>query len=241
MALRLLSKNAAVAAASRPTAFNISRKAAGIAFTRAYSAPAETKAEEKKSSILDSLPGNSGVAKAAYLTTGAGLATFLISKEIYIVNEETLVLVGAAGLLGVLLQYLREPFTAMGNEHINRIKSVLNQARDDHKSAVQERIDQVGEMKDLVDVTKSLFEISRETAQLEAQAFELKQQVAVAQEVKSTLDSWVRHETSVREREQKQLAAYLIEKIHKDLQDPTIQQQILDQAVVDVQNVAKSH
>jgi F-type H+-transporting ATPase subunit b len=113
---------------------------------------------------------------------------------------------------------------------------VLNQARDDHKSAVQERIDQVGQMKDLVDVTKALFEISRETAQLEAEAFKLKQQVAVATEVKSTLDSWVRHETSVREREQKQLAAYLIEKIQKDLKDPKIQQQILDQAVVDVQS-----
>lgn len=109
------------------------------------------------------------------------------------------------------------------------------QARDDHKSAVQERIDEVGQMKDLVDVTKALFELSRETAQLEAQAFELKQQVSVASEVKSTLDSWVRHETSLREREQKQLAAYLIEKVNKQLQDPKIQQEILDQAILDIQ------
>lgn len=110
------------------------------------------------------------------------------------------------------------------------------QARDDHKGAVQERIEEVGQMKDLVQVTKALFELSRETAQLEAQAFELKQNVAVAAEIKSTLDSWVRHETSLREREQKQLAAFLIEKINKDLQDPTIQQQILDQAILDVQS-----
>lgn len=109
------------------------------------------------------------------------------------------------------------------------------QARDDHKSAVQERIDEVGQMKDLVEVTKALFELSRETAQLEAQAFELKQQVSVAAEVKSTLDSWVRHETSLREREQKQLAAYLIEKVNKQLQDPKIQQEILDQAILDIQ------
>lgn len=120
--------------------------------------------------------------------------------------------------------------------YVQRIKNVLNQARNDHKAAVQERIDQAGQLKDLVDVTKALFEISRETAKLEAEAFKLKQEVAVAQEVKSTLDSWVRHETSLREREQKQLAAYLIEKIQKDLQDPAIQQQILDQAIVDVQS-----
>lgn len=95
-------------------------------------------------------------------------------------------------------------------------------------------------MKDLVDVTQTLFALSRETAQIEAEAFELKQQVAVAAEVKSTLDSWVRHETNLREREQKQLAAYLIEKINKDLQDPTIQKQILDQAVADVESKSNS-
>ncbi|KAI8144771.1 hypothetical protein BJV82DRAFT_606203 [Fennellomyces sp. T-0311] len=236
MAFRLLTKSAAVAAA-RPAMLNASRRTAGAAAVRAYSAETEA---PKKSSILDSLPGDSIAAKAAYLTIGGGAATALISKEIYILNEETLVLVASAGLLGVLLKYLREPYTNMANEHIQRIKSVLNNARAEHKTAVQERIDQVGEMKDLVDVTKALFELSRETAKVEAEAFELKQQVAVAQEVKSTLDSWVRHEAQIREREQKQLAAYLIEKIQKDLQDPSIQQQILDQAVSDVEKLAKS-
>jgi F-type H+-transporting ATPase subunit b len=42
----------------------------------------------------------------------------LISKEIYILNEETLVLIATTGLLGVLLKYLREPFTNMADEHI---------------------------------------------------------------------------------------------------------------------------
>ncbi|KAI8343546.1 hypothetical protein BC941DRAFT_508967 [Chlamydoabsidia padenii] len=241
MAFRLLNKGAAASAIARP-ALSISRQSLGVSTVRSYSAqqPTQQDPKQKANSIIDSLPGNSIVSKTGYITLGTGLATFLISKEVYVFNEETLVLVGAGGLLFGLLKYLREPFTAMGNEHINRIKTVLNQAREDHKSTVQERIDQVGQMKDLVDVTKALFDISRETAQLEAEAFKLKQQVAVAHEVKSTLDSWVRHETSVREREQKQLAAYLIEKIQKDLKNPKIQQQILDQAVVDVQKLAKS-
>ncbi|KAI9248056.1 hypothetical protein BDA99DRAFT_252520 [Phascolomyces articulosus] len=236
MALRLLTKNAAVAAA-RPAMLNASRRTAGIAAVRAYSAEAEVK---KSPSILDSLPGDSLASKAAYLAVGGGVSAALISKEIYILNEETLVLVSAAGLLAVLLKYLREPYNNMANDHIERIKSVLNKARADHKTAVQERINEAGQMKDLVDVTKALFELSRETAQLEAEAFALKQQVAVAQEVKGTLDSWVRHETNIREREQKQLAAFLIEKIQKDLQDPSIQKQILDQAVADVEKLAKT-
>jgi F-type H+-transporting ATPase subunit b len=74
--------------------------------------------KQKSSSIIDTLPGNSIVSKVGYLTGATGLATFLISKEIYILNEETLVLVASAGLLGVLLKYLREPFTNMADEHV---------------------------------------------------------------------------------------------------------------------------
>ncbi|KAL1934684.1 hypothetical protein VTP01DRAFT_6866 [Rhizomucor pusillus] len=237
MAFRLLTKGAAAAAVARPT-LNLSRQTLASAAVRSYSTEVDPK--QKAASIIDSLPGNSLVSKTGFVTLGTGLATFLISKEIYVFNEETLVLVATGGLLAVLLKYLREPYNNMAGEHIERIKGVLNKARADHKLAVQSRIDEAGQMKDLVDVTKALFELSRETAKLEAEAFTLKQQVAVAQEVKSTLDSWVRHEASVREREQKQLAAYLIEKIHKDLKDPKIQQQILDQAVADIQKVAKS-
>ncbi|KAG2224641.1 hypothetical protein INT45_007886 [Circinella minor] len=232
MAFRLLTKGAAAAAVARP-AMTVSRQAAGAAAVRAYST---VEPKQKAASIIDSLPGNSFVSKTGFVTLSTGLATFLISKEIYVFNEETLVLVASGGLLAVLLKYLREPYNNMANDHINRIKSILNQARNDHKTAVQERINEAGQMKDLVDVTKGLFELSRETAQIEAEAFALKQQVAVASEVKSTLDSWVRHEANLREREQKQLAAYLIEKIQKDLKDPKIQKEILDQAVVDIQS-----
>ncbi|CAO3704006.1 unnamed protein product [Rhizopus stolonifer] len=239
MALRLISKKAASAAFVRPSLMNASRQSLGVSAVRHYTTQKEVEPREKASSIINNLPGNSFVSKTGFLTLGTGLATFLISKEIYVLNEETLVLVASTGLLGVLLKYLREPFSNMADEHIARIKNVMVKAREDHKAAVQERIDEAGQMKDLVDVTKALFELSRETAKLEAEAFTLKQQVAVASEAKTTLDSWVRHEASLREREQKQLAAYLIEKINKDLNDPKIQQQILDQAILDLKNVFK--
>ncbi|KAI9263734.1 hypothetical protein BY458DRAFT_556894 [Sporodiniella umbellata] len=237
MSFRILTKGASVATV-RP-ALMAARQTARTSVVRGFTSSTQDESKQKPNSILDTLPGNSVAAKAAYLTGFTGLSAFLISKEIYIVNEETLVLVSSAGLLGILLKYLREPFSNMADEHIARIKNVMVKAREDHKAAVQERIDEAGQMKDLVDVTKALFELSRETAQLEAQAFELKQTVAVAAEAKLTLDSWVRHEASLREREQKALAAHLIEKINKDLQDPKIQQEILDQAIFQVESIAK--
>jgi F-type H+-transporting ATPase subunit b len=80
--------------------------------------------KEKANSIINALPGNSFISKTGYVTLGTGLATFMISKEIYVFNEESLVLIATTGLLGVLLQYLREPFSNMANEHIEVRKAV---------------------------------------------------------------------------------------------------------------------
>lgn len=38
---------------------------------------------------------------------------------------------------------------------------VMQKARDDHKVAVKERIDSVGQMANIVDVTQALFDMSR--------------------------------------------------------------------------------
>ncbi|RCH77834.1 atp4 subunit B of the stator stalk of mitochondrial F1F0 ATP synthase, partial [Rhizopus stolonifer] len=119
MALRLISKKAASAAiVARPSLMNASRQTLGASAVRHYTTQKEVEPKEKANSILNSLPGNSLVSKTGFVTLSTGLATFLISKEIYVLNEETLVLVASAGLLGVLLKYLREPFSNMADEHI---------------------------------------------------------------------------------------------------------------------------
>ena len=43
----------------------------------------------------------------------------------------------------------------------NKIKGILNAAREDHTSAVQQRIESVKQMGSVVDVTKNLFEVSK--------------------------------------------------------------------------------
>ncbi|KAF9918163.1 atp4 subunit B of the stator stalk of mitochondrial F1F0 ATP synthase, partial [Modicella reniformis] len=157
--------------------------------------------------------------------------------ELYIFNEESLVLFAFAATFGGIVKSAREPFNEWADGHINKIRSVLQKARVDHKVAVEDRIDQVGQMKDVVDVTKALYALSKETAKLEADAFELKQQTVLTAEVKAVLDSWVRYEASVREREQSKLAAYMIEKIKADLQDPNLQAQILEESIGEVERV----
>lgn len=77
---------------------------------------------------------------------------------------------------------------------------------------------------------------SQETAELEAQVFELEQKVALANEARTVLDSWVRYEGQVKARQQKELADSIVAKINKELEDPKVLKKILDQSVADVES-----
>ncbi len=76
----------------------------------------------------------------------------------------------------------------------------------------------------------------QETATLEAEAYELEQKTAIAAEAKAVLDSWVRYEGQVKQRQQKELAENVIAKVKKELESPKSLQQILQQAVADVES-----
>ncbi|KAG0033104.1 atp4 subunit B of the stator stalk of mitochondrial F1F0 ATP synthase [Podila clonocystis] len=240
MSLRLLTK-APSAVAMRPMlAAQRSTASAAIRHMATSVEEKEVSPDSKAQSIIDALPGNSLVSKTGVVTALAGAAAYFISQEIYIFNEESLVLLAFAATFGGIVKNARQPFNEWADGHINKIRSILEKARVDHKAAVADRIEQVGQMKDVVEVTKALYALSKETAQLEAEAFELKQKTAMSAEVKSVLDSWVRYETSVREREQSKLAAYMIEKIKADLLDPKLQSQILEESISQVEKIAGS-
>ena len=141
---------------------------------------------------------------------------------------------------------------------VAKMKGILNAARDDHTSAVKSRIENVKQLGSVIDVTKQLFEVSKasewkplvtrvigtdhfqETAQLEAKAFELEQKTALAVEAKQVLDSWVRYEGQVKQRQQRELADSIIAKISKELENPKTLQQILQQSVADVESTCRS-
>lgn len=119
----------------------------------------------------------------------------------------------------------------------NKVLGILNAARADHTNAVKARIENVEKLGSVVDVTKQLFAVSKETAELEAKAYELEQTTALAHEAKTVLDSWVRYEGQVKQRQQKELADSVIAKIQKELENPKILQQILQQSIADVEKI----
>ncbi|KAK2804729.1 atp4 subunit B of the stator stalk of mitochondrial F1F0 ATP synthase [Emmonsiellopsis sp. PD_5] len=194
----------------------------------------------KAQSIIDALPGSSLVSKTAILSAGAGLSIAAISNELYVFNEET---VAAFCLLTVFISVAKMAgpmYKSWAEEQIQKQKDILNGAREEHTNAVRERIESVKQLSGVVDITKTLFEVSKETARLEAQAFEMEQRTALAAEAKKVLDSWVQYEGQVKTRQQRELAQTVISKIQKELENPKTLQQILQQSVADVERIVSA-
>ncbi|KAL8741187.1 MAG: hypothetical protein Q9190_006179 [Brigantiaea leucoxantha] len=191
---------------------------------------------KRAQSIVDALPGNSLASKSAILSAGTGAAIWAIANEIYVVDEETIVMIATLSVFWGIGHYGGPMFREWCDNAKNRINGVLQDSRKDHANFIQQRIDEVKKVGDVVEITKQLFEVSKETAKLEAEAFELEQKTALAAEAKSVLDSWVRYESQMKQRQQKELAQNIISKITKELENQKTLQQILNQSVADVES-----
>ncbi|KAK4230966.1 putative mitochondrial ATP synthase subunit 4 precursor [Podospora fimiseda] len=199
--------------------------------------PASQDPKSKAQSLIDSLPGSSLLSKSAILSSAAGISIYALSNEYYVVNEETVVAFCLLSVWGALIKFGGPLYKEWAEAQNNKIKDILNSARADHTQAVKNRIEDVKQMSEVIDVTKALFQVSKETAKLEAEAYELEQRTALAHEAKTVLDSWVRYESQVKQRQQKELAASVIAKVQKELENPKVLLQILQQSVADVEKI----
>jgi hypothetical protein len=79
----------------------------------AEKAPLSTaQAASRAQALIDLLPGSTALTKTAYATIGTGLAAFLITKGIYVPNDETLVLIAFALTTRTLYTKLSGPLSS---------------------------------------------------------------------------------------------------------------------------------
>ena len=191
----------------------------------------------KAQSIIDALPGNNFLTKTGILGTSAAALVYAISNELYVINEESILLVSflAAGVL--LAKYVAPAYSSFAEARVKRVSDVLNASRQKHIDAVKDRINSVSALQNVSETTKILFDVSKETVELEAKVFELKQKADLAHQAKSVLDSWVIYEDSLRKLEQTQIVESIIKNVEKELKDPKLQDRILQQAITDAENI----
>ena len=218
----------------RPVVSNMSRNApAAMRFMA--TGPVEPK--EKANSIVDALPGNNYLSKTGILATSAAAAVYGISNELLIIHDETILVITFATFSALIAKFVAPLYTEWADGEVKKVNDLLNESRNKHVSAVKDRIESVSQLKDVVSTTKLLFAVSKETAQLEAESFDLKQRAAVAQAAKSTLDSWVRFEQKQRQLEQEQLIKSVVEKVNKELENPKFQDRVLAESVAEVEKL----
>lgn len=126
----------------------------------ASNVPQESPAK-KAQSIIDSLPGSSLISKTAILSAGASAAVYAISNEYYVVNEESIVMLATLSVFWAVFHYGGPMYKDWAQTQINRHRNILNTARQGHVDAVKSRIDNVKQLGSVIDITKSLFEVSK--------------------------------------------------------------------------------
>ena len=77
------------------------------------------------------------------------------------VNEESVVMLATLSVFWAIFHYGGPLYKEWAQGQVNKIKGILNAAREDHTSAVKARIDNVQELGSVIDVTKQLFEVSK--------------------------------------------------------------------------------
>lgn len=159
---------------------------------------------------------------------------------IQVFNEETVILGGFLVILIAASRSIGAPYNSWANGHIDRIKGILQGAREEHTKAVTQRIDSVKQLKEVVPLTQTLYAVAKETAELEHQNFTLSQENAVKAELKSVLDSWVRYEQQQRESEQFDLVKTVKAGVDAELAKPQFRKQLLEEALTQVESLAKS-
>jgi F-type H+-transporting ATPase subunit b len=101
------------------------------------------------------------ISKTAILSSAAGVSIYAISNEYYVVNDETIVAICLLSIWAAVFKYGGPLYSEWADGQINKIKNILNAARADHTDAVKNRIESVTQLSSVVDITKTLFEVSK--------------------------------------------------------------------------------
>jgi F-type H+-transporting ATPase subunit b len=120
-----------------------------------------TDPKTKAQSLLDALPGNNLLSKTAILSSAAGMSIYAISNEYYVMNEETVVAFCLLSVWTALIKFGGPAYREWAEGQNAKIKNILNSARADHTQAVKTRIEDVQQMSGVIDVTKTLFQVSK--------------------------------------------------------------------------------
>lgn len=95
------------------------------------------------------------------MSAGAGVSIAAISNELYVVNEESIVALSLLTIYWAVYNYAGPMYREWAQGQSEKMKNILNAARDDHTNAVKARINNVKDLGGVIEITKDLFAVSK--------------------------------------------------------------------------------
>jgi len=95
------------------------------------------------------------------VSSAAGVSAYAIGSELYVLNEESIVAFSLLTIFYSVFKYGGPAFNSWADAQREKMSAVLNQARENHTDSVRQRISSVKELSGVVDITKTLFEVSK--------------------------------------------------------------------------------
>jgi F-type H+-transporting ATPase subunit b len=194
--------------------------------------------KERALKLLNLVPGSSLLSKTGTLTVGTGLVAFLISKELILLHSETLVLACFIGVTYLLYKNTSGLVTKELDARTEELRKSLSAGRERTKASLEEQIHHALEAKEMTNIQKDLLEVTKEIVkgQQELAAREVRHRIA--NQIRHRLDYIATLETQIKQAEQRSLLERVQNRVMLAIQDPKIQESLLQKSVAEVEAAA---
>ncbi len=186
-------------------------------------------------------PGDTNAKKAAYATLTGGLMAFLVANNIYIPNDETLILAAFTIVVRTLYVKLSGPLSDMIEAGINDVKAKMTSSRQVELQALEVEIADLEQFRDYSSVTEDLFKTRFANILLEAEYAELVERAKFFSVTKAQLDDAIRKYSEKKAREHREKINAIMAGVLKELQDPKLQSVILKRCLEDLKGIPVQH
>eukprot|EP00834_Sanchytrium_tribonematis_P008710 NODE_1134_length_2061_cov_0.390928.p2 type:complete len:209 gc:universal NODE_1134_length_2061_cov_0.390928:1541-915(-) len=190
----------------------------------------KTKADQ----LLNKLPATNTLRNTTTFTLLASATAFAVSKELYVFTEDSILLASFATIIAIMYKQGKPAYLETADAYISNMKKLFTSARENHSKLVSNQVEERGKLSNIVNETKSLFQLSKEMVDLQKQEFELKQQIELTQMIKQKLDAWNRFESSIAEGEKQRMLSNVMNRVDSELAKKEVQNQLFQQALRDL-------
>lgn len=164
-------------------------------------------------------------------TLGVGVSAYLISKELYVINSETVIAAVLGGMIIFLMRKIGKPVAQFLDDKSQGILDLLNSEKTGRKSFVEDQITAESKVEPELDLRHDIFDIMKENNSMRMEEEYRRRLHLVNETVRRQLDYQVEVEKAQRKFQQEHMVQWLekaVTELVKGKQDESLAQCMSD-------------